>query len=210
MLTRPLPARETGVVLLMALIILVVMMLGGIALVRSVDTTNVIAGNLALQQSTTHSGEAGTENALGSFLEVNNSHSVALQSDDFSMGYAASTPPAGNPASWDEYWRTVINPNPVSLPVTTRQCVDRACTLPTDAVGNTVSYTIQRLCQTPGDPLLLATGCASTSQTAATSGGSLGSGALPLPMPAQYYYRITTRTVGPRNTLSYVQTIVAR
>jgi hypothetical protein len=29
-------------------------------------------------------------------------------------------------------------------------------------------------------------------------------------MITQYYYRITTRTVGPRNTVSYVQTIVAK
>ena len=60
-----LPDRQGGVVLVVALIILVALMLGGIALVRSVGTTNIIAGNLAFQQAATQSGEAGTEAAIG-------------------------------------------------------------------------------------------------------------------------------------------------
>jgi Tfp pilus assembly protein PilX len=40
---------QQGVVLLMALIMLVALTLAGIALVRSVDTTNLIAGNLAFK-----------------------------------------------------------------------------------------------------------------------------------------------------------------
>lgn len=202
------PARQSGVVLMIALIILVALTIGGIALVRSVDTTNMISGNLAFQQSATHAGEAGTEDAVHNFLEA--STAVALQNDDFSKGYAASTPVSGNPANWGAYWATTINPNPASLPVTTKTCVDRVCTLPTDAAGNTASYTIQRLCATAGDPLLKPTGCASGLQTYALSGSSLSSGKNPLPQVTAYYYRITARIVGPRNTVSYIQTIVAR
>ena len=209
------PARQGGVVLLISLIILVAMTLGGIALVRSIDTTNIIAGNLAFQQAATHSSEAGTEDAINAFLET--SIPTSLRNDDFTKGYAASTPAAGNPANWDTYWSTVIDPVPKSLPVAAKSCghgAGRVCTLPTNAAGNTgntVSYTIQRLCAATGDPLLAATGCASASQkTALSGGGSLASGSVALPMVSQYYYRITTRTVGPRNTVSYIQTIVAR
>ncbi|MDO8942652.1 MAG: hypothetical protein Q7U75_05680, partial [Desulfobacterales bacterium] len=136
-----------------------------------------------------------------------------FQNDVLTAGYVASTPAASNPATaaaWDAYWATTINPNPVARPVATKTCVDRACTLPTDAAGNTVSYTIQRLCQTAGDPIYTTNGCASGSQQSTLVGGSLAAGSVALITITQYYYRITTRTVGPRNTVSYVQTIVAR
>lgn len=212
-----LPARQSGVVLMIALIILVALTMGGLALVRSVGTTNIIAGNLAFQQSATHASQAGIEDAIRSFLEAN--INSVFQNNDFSKAYAASTPAGvwtafgdtgGNPASWDTYWTTVINPNPVARPVAAKTCVDWVCTLPTDSAGNTVSYTIQRLCQTVGDPLYTTTGCASGSQQSTLVGGSLAAGSVALATITQYYYRITTRTVGPRNTVSYVQTIVAR
>ena len=216
------PAGQNGVVLLISLIILVALTIGGIALVRSVDTTNIISGNLAFQQAATHEGEAGTAQAV-LFLESIAYPYTELHTDDASNGYTASTPSgvwaaagdaAGNPADWDAYWSTVIDPVPRSLPVTAASCGlggGRACTLATNPFsGNTVSYTIQRLCAASGDPLLLPTGCARGSQSSSQIGTCLGSGCIPLPKISQYYYRITTRVVGPRNTTSYIQTIVAR
>lgn len=202
-------ARQGGVVLLIALIILVALMLGGIALVRSVGTANIIAGNLAFQQAATQSGEAGSEAAIASLgVGVATAMSAAeLQNDNFARAYAASTPASGNPADWDVYWSTTIDPLPAAAP---GSCEDRVCTLPVDAAGNTVSYTIQRLCQSAGDPTLVSTGCASASQQAAQSGASASSGSIPMAQVAQYYYRITSRIVGPRNTVSFIQTIVAR
>ena len=40
--------------------------------------------------------------------------------------------------------------------------------------------------------------------------GRHASGSMPLPQLQKYYYRITTRIAGPRNTVSYIQIIVAR
>lgn len=200
--------KQNGVVLMVALIILVVMTLGGLALVRLVDTTNLIAGNLAFQQAATRSGEAATEDAVRNFLEITPRES--LWNDMLTAGYQASTPASGNPAKWETYWQTVLNPNPVSRPVVTKTCVDRVCTLPTDAAGNTVSYAIQRLCLATGDPLMTATGCSNAPEKTGTKGASQGSGAVPLPEPVKYYYRITARVQGPRNSVSYVQTIVAK
>ena len=150
---------------MIALIILVALTMGGIALVRSVGTTNIIAGNLAFQQAATHASQAGVEDAISSFLEA--SIPSVFQNDVLAAGYVASMPAAHNPAAaaaWNADRATTINPNPVARPVATKTCVDRACTLPTDAAGNTVSYTIQRLCQTAGDPIYTTTGCASGSQ----------------------------------------------
>lgn len=199
---------QGGVVLIVSLVILVALTIAGIALVRSVDTTSLVAGNLAFQQAAGHSGESGIEDAIRTYLEQQSRE--YLSADHLNEGYTASTPAAGNPANWDAYWNTTINPNPVARPVSTKTCVDRACSLPTDAAGNTVTYHIQRLCQNAGDPLLSPTGCASGSQLASLSGGSLGSGSAQLPQVTQYYYRITARVDGPRNTLTYLQMIIAR
>lgn len=200
------PGRQSGVVLFIALVMLIVMTLGALALVRSVDTTNVIAGNLAFQQAATRSAESGTEDAIRSVLD--GVAFTALNATDYSRGYAAFVT---NPTtSWDVHWRTTVNPNPVSTPVVAKTCVDRVCTLPTDAAGNTVSYTIERLCATAGDPKLEATGCASGSRKLPLEGEDTGPDKKGFTQLRQYYYRITTKVVGPRNTTSYIQTIVAK
>ena len=190
---------------MISLMILVALTIAGLALIRSVDTTNVIAGNLAFQQAAVHSGEAGTEDAISSFL---NTHSTTtLISDDSANAFTASTPASGNPTNWDTYWATAINPNSVSIPVASKTCSGRVCVLPKDAAGNTASYTIQRLCQTAGDPTQVTTGCPSFTPTPAPC---ITANCTNYTVAKQYYYRITTRVDGPRNTLSYIQTIVAR
>ena len=203
-------ARQQGVVLMIALIVLVAMTLAGLALIRSVDTTNIIAGNLGFQQAAMHSGDIGTETAIA-WLETNNT-GTNLQNDNINNAYFAARAgrdPAAN-QSWDNYWTTVLNPNPAATPVTNEVASGQVWTLPTDPVtGNTVSYSIQRLCNQAGDPVSPSTGCA-VSQTAVTSSGSSkGAGVIALQYASQIYYRITTRITGPRNTVSYIQTIVA-
>lgn len=219
------PARQRGVVLMISLVVLVVMTIGALALIRVGDTSSILVGNLAFQQAATRAAEAGTEDAV---RMLENSIPATLFGHDSTKGYSAFVrnpdPLNSSINTWDKYWRNSLNPNPVALPVTAKTCVDQVCTLPTDATnsfttgtgtinratGTTVSYAIQRLCQNTGDPLLTTTGCAVGSQKSALSGGSLGSGNVPLPQVTQYYYRITMRVVGPRNTVSYVQAIVAR
>jgi hypothetical protein len=58
--------------------------------------------------------------------------------------------------------------------------------------------------------VLLSTGCPYAPKELAPSGGSLSAGTLPLYQVQKYYYRVTSRVTGPRNTVSYVQTIIAR
>jgi Tfp pilus assembly protein PilX len=51
-------------VLFIALIVLVAMTLAGIAIMRSVDTATLIAGNLAFKQGTVQSSDNGVEQAF--------------------------------------------------------------------------------------------------------------------------------------------------
>lgn len=190
------PARQNGVVLMIALIVLVAMTLAGIALMRSVDTSNIIAGNMAFQQSATQSGDAGVEAAVA-WLTANNNN-VTLNTDSPGNGYASNgNNAAQNPAagqSWDAYW--------------TQTLAARAQTLSTDAAGNTVSFVIDRLCAFAGSPTGGAS-CSNSPLVNVATGNSEESGELALAGRSLVYYRITSRVAGPRNTVSYVQAIVA-
>lgn len=203
-------SRQEGVVLMIALIMLVAMTLAAIAMVRSMDTTNVIAGNLAFRQAASRAGDAGVEAAIN-WLEANNG--ANLWNNNYPNGYSAIRQDPGAGQTWDQYWTTVIDPSPQATPVNALTCstTGQACTLPTDAAGNTTTYSITRMCVTTGDPTAAGAGCAvSTTVSAANaSASSQGAGEVQLQYSSQYYYRITTRTVGPRNSVSYVQTIVA-
>lgn len=197
MRTRQSRARRTqgGAVMLFALILLVALTLAGIALTRSVSTTNIIAGNLAFQQAATHSADVGIEQAIA-WLEANNTgttlHASALSGP--SMRYAAQRLDPAN-VSWDKFWTQTLAGN------------GAVNTLPIDVAGNTVSFVIQRLCSAEGVPNV--SGCAVSPIDIDGEGNSKRPDGHAFSAPKQVYYRITARVAGPRNTLSYVQAVVS-
>ena len=188
--------RQRGVILMILMIVLVAMTLAGIALVRSVDTSNIIAGNLAFQQAAINAGDVGTETAV-TWLQ-NNVAGNTLQQSIPAQGYVASRQDPAAGQSWDAFWTNTLVP------------AGQVVTLTQDAnTGNTVSYTIQRMCAQVGDPAVPLTDCAVLQTVGTSAGSSKGSGVIALQYNSQVYYRITSRIVGPRNTVAYVQTIVA-
>ncbi len=180
--------RQRGVVLFIVLIVLVAMTLAGIAMVRSVDTGNVIAGNLAFKQTTIHAADRGIQAAYDWL--VANSAGTTLQNTDLTKGYYSSRPA-------EEKW---TDPSKWSS----------AVTLPDDGSGYTVSYVIHRMCKDPDKPYNGADQqCAMTfPSSAGASGGGMAVGATVFEGNPQLYYRITARVVGPRNTVSIVQAVV--
>ena len=207
----PLPGvvafRQRGVVLLISLIVLVVLSMAGLALLRSVDTTSIITGNLAFRQAAVRAADAATEMAVNTLLiELGD---AALKTDNLAKAYVASMPlteedPVGT-LEWENFWSTKIAPlsGTPSRPVCAR-CIE----LPTDSIGNKAAYTIQRMCQEAGEPSV--SRCVTAPTSWSKPGSDHGLHAPPVPSPPQYYYRITTRVVGPRNTTVYAQTAVVR
>jgi Tfp pilus assembly protein PilX len=189
------PRAQSGIVLIIALIILIAMTLAGVAMIRSVDLTNIIAGNLAFKQAATHSGDTGVETAFA-FLTANQAGTF-LHTDVANQGYsangnnAARSPAAGQ--TWEAYWAT--------LPA------NRIRTLATDASGNTVSYIIDRLCANSGDPAGGAN-CSASTVASVASGSGEEAGEKAITSSSAIYYRITARIVGPRNTVSFIQSMV--
>lgn len=195
------PFSQKGVVLVIALIVLVAMTLAGIALVRSIDTTNIIAGNLAFQQAARHSADTGVEAAIEWLQDTS---PATLENNDSSRGYrAAMTPTTG--LTGTEYWEALsASANPCALPFAAGNC--GASALP-DTAGNRVSYIIQRLCRTEGNKN--GAECASTSSSVLNVGNSEASGEDTFTKTTAVFYQINVRVDGPRNTVSYIQAIVS-
>jgi type IV pilus assembly protein PilX len=191
--------RQSGVVLIIALIVMVAMTLAALSMMRSVDTNNLIAGNLAFQRAATLSSDTGVEAAI-TWLETNNS-GVTLDNDDATNGYsangsnAAQAPAVGQ--TWDEYWMQ-------SLTTRAYQFNGGAA----DSAGNVISYVIDRLCNNSGGKTTGAACVASPVVQTATGNGE-EAGEPQLSAASVVYYRITVRVAGPKNTVSYVQTVVS-
>jgi len=187
------PQKQRGAVLFIALIALVAMTMAGIALMRSVLTANVIAGNFAFKESTMHATDRGAELAVTALpalianvgtTQVNNQYYPTIQSE------VADIP--GLPATVD--WSAVPS---TAIPNT----------------GNTVQYVVERMCDplpAGGSPDQNQRGdvtdyCITLPQC--SPGVSIDSP--PFCVAGDINYRVTTRVTGPRGTVSVVQTIVA-
>ena len=215
MLNAPTPARPThgagaqrGIVLLLSLIVLAAMSLAAIGLMRSVLTSNRVAGNLAFQQSATQSADVGIERAIA-FLEqksrelvtanppklANSLFSDITTASGTNLKYVSRRENPGTTQSWDAFWQIL------------QDAGTKVNTLPVDAAGNTVEFVIHRLCNASGDTLT--SGCEASASLGTSTQTSSKSSGIKLQVPSQTYYRITVRVQGPRNTVSFVQVVVS-
>lgn len=183
----PRPIQQRGVVLFIALIVLVAMTLAGIAMFRQIGAGVIIAGNIAFRENATSVADLGVESARSWLVTQGSS---TLQSD-LAPGYLSSWALTFNP-----FMHTWSNSN--STLVTSD-----------DGTGNEVRYLIHRLCSITGSVNDPSQSCATVGS--AGSGGSKGGGSygvLPLSNTTAPYFRVTVRVAGPRNTVSYIQTIM--
>jgi len=191
--------RQRGVVLFIALIVLVAMSLAGIALMRSVDSGVMIAGNLAFKQGTTMAGDSGIEAARAALNTLAGSGSTALWNNNTGISYFASLP-SGNIDF------TGTDPNKTAYAWTT---AGNSQTATPPATATEVRYVIHRMCAAAGDPNTVNCIKGTTAATA-TSSQSVrdAAGAANFTISSAQYYRITTRVTGPRNTRSFIEVIV--
>lgn len=192
-----LPSAQRGVTLMIALIVLIAMTLSALGLMRSVFTSNRIAGNLSFQQAATQSADTGVETAVA-WIESNNQGSLLFDHVNIGAGqpvaYFASRQDPAPDQTWEQFWPVLA-------------ATGRVNTLAVDLAGNQVSFVIQRMCADIGDPAAPAAGCSASPDE--EDDGSKRVGANNIELPSQRYYRITSRVAGPRNTVSFVQVMVA-
>jgi len=188
------PATQRGLVVFVALIVLVAMTLAGLAVMRSSGTAILTAGNLAFKQGAVVSGDAGIEQAIANYLRVVGP--VTLENDSPASGYYATwIIPGSPPKEFDPItWSGWSDPS-------------KRAAAGIDVAGNTVTYVIHRMCMNPGpvdqDNCVVLAGD--------LEGGSKGGAAYgekAIKGQSKPWYRITARVVGPKNTVSYVQSMV--
>jgi Tfp pilus assembly protein PilX len=190
---RPGPRRrQEGVVLMISLIMLVAMSLAGVALMRSVETAVIVAGNFAFKEAGIQVADRGVQEAAR-WISVNSGGNV-LYNDNAPAGYSSSLP-AVDPDYFDiDAWSSSVLMNSGTP----------------DASGNIVRYVIHRMCTLPAtpwdDPL---NECGKQTSRATSEGGSKRRDAPQFEGPPILYYRVTTRVDGPRNTVTVIQTSIA-
>lgn len=196
--------RQQGVVLFIALIVLVALTMAGIALVRSVDTSNVIAGNLAFKQGTLHVADVGVEAAVIALPII---IAGSLETDQTPV--ATST----NPNYW--YYASRREEDATGTPTTKQFGAAGAATainwtsVPTvnTLSGNTVQIVIDRLCLGPPPVTDIQGKCFAEDPL---SSGTKKAGGIVFSGADTVFYRATVRVSGPRNTVSVVQAILSK
>jgi type IV pilus assembly protein PilX len=215
--------KQAGIALFFALIALVIMSLAAVALIRSVDTNTLIAGNLAFQQSANSSTDAGVEAAIVGLAAIrdasannglnviqNAAHTANITNTAVNPGYFSSVTSALTTTAQlmaDSTWSTAGN----------------AVSLPADAAGNTVQYIIQRMCRFPttvtpnaANPGVAIVDADCLFSEAETDGGSQ---IVPLnpdicegnncPSAGQTpQVRVTVKVTGPRGAVSFAQAFI--
>ena len=179
---------QRGTILMVVLVALVAMLIGVVALSRSMDTNQLVAGNLAFRSAAVHSSDGGIQSAV-----------QWLQS-------TVGTPTLNDSNAARGYFANILEPN-WDDPVLWATC---AGCQSTDTSGNTVQWLIHRMCSAPGNPNGPGVSCSLlTTGAAVAAGGSYAGDATNFSGSAQNYYRVTVRVVGPRNTSTLVQAFVS-
>ena len=202
--------RQSGVALIMVLIMLAAMAIAGVALVRVVDSANVISGNFAFRQATLNIADLGIEAAAAKLAEMEGKKKTS-------------------PAVFESPYPAGCTNDCVYYPVRSSDAQVKSNGLPkvgnvdekktqeiswigsdVDVVaaggpsGYSIRYVIDRQCTRAPVVDALAECLTDTPQ----SGASKKSGASVFTPASSTYYRITVQVTGPRKTQSHVQVIL--
>lgn len=195
--------RQHGIVLIFALITLVILLIGAVAISRSINSSQFTVGNIGFKRDLTNQGERALQLAM----------------DAVRTGALATVATRNTNLASANYSATLLAANPQGIPNALLSDSAFAAVgvasndITVSDMGVTIRYVIDRLSTTTG-------ACTSSTCTMANQtvfGGSssewinsqTNSGAAnnanPSAVPEQPIYRITLRVRGPRNTLSFFQ-----
>jgi Tfp pilus assembly protein PilX len=193
--------RQRGTMLVISLIVLVAMTLAGVAMMRSVDTSAIVAGNIAFKQSSLNAADSGIQAGFtyltafsGTPTLYNDNNAAGVSSVGYFSSAPISEPDWKDPSVW-------TNAASINAGVA-------------DAGGNVVQYLIHRLCPVANCApnatcAAVVNVCGSTPDTTAVSGEGVDQSAANFfTRPPATHYRVTSRVVGPRQSTAVVQTLL--
>jgi hypothetical protein len=205
-------AAQRGAILLLALITLVVLLIGAVALVRSFDTAFLTAGSMSFKRDLVNEGELVIPRVLAAF-----SNAAALGTVD----QRSADQPLQN------YSATLLDSDDQGIPAQLSGNVKaggktvalNAAPL-TGTTGVTVTYVIDRMCDGPGVETSLGPAhCVTVPVPFSNSGTTNFNGSRAElnaatgergALPQQTGFRVSMRVDGPRNTRAFLQTTFAQ
>lgn len=213
--SRPLRQRraQRGVSLFFSLVALVALAFAAVALVRSVDTSALVIGNLGFKQDANATADRTAEAAIA-WLQANLT-GTTLENDRTANGYYATSldalDPAGNGTSAS---RALVDWNGDDCAYGGSGHTG-ACIQPSASASygsNTGRYVITRLCAAAGPATAGGNTCVTPLAKVAgqsPSRGAVGDSTVRLTgVSGGPYYRVLVRSVGGRGTVAYTETIV--
>lgn len=207
---HPIKARgaQHGMVLIFALITLVIMLIGAVALSRSINAGQFFVGNIGFKRDLTNQGERALQIALnavrtGGALELVTTRNTDLLAANYKATLLATNAQGIPNALLSDTDFAAVGVTANDITVTEASGVERV----------KIRYVIDRMATTNGT--CSTSTCTMANQTVFGGGSSewinsqTNSGAAnnanPSAVPQQPIYRITLRVTGPRNTLSFFQ-----
>jgi Tfp pilus assembly protein PilX len=185
-------SRQRGVVLVFALLVLLILAIGAVAVLRSVGNTQLSAGNLAFHRDLVNQGEQAVANVLTAFK--------------------TNAPPLGGVTTADmqaaNYSSVILPANPQGVPnvLLGNNATFLAAALPANDIPGatpdiTIRYIIERMCTVTGAATI--TNCVQS--TGLPTGGTHNRNTAVAP-PSATVYRVSVRVDGPRLTQAFLQT----
>lgn len=199
--------RQHGVVLLFCLIVLVILLIGGVAVMRSTHTSLASAGNLAFRRDLASQGEQAASDVLTAFksgvLKTASLSAASIPSANYSAVELTTNyhgiplvllSSSGSPSGTD-FTGSTFNPTASALTGSTPDI--------------TIRYVIDRLCRAAGTATTST--CVYAPSSSNVSGGSSQLPSSQRPASAiSPVYRLSVRVTGARSTQVFLQTSFTR
>ena len=194
---RPPRSRQRGVVLIFTLIVLLILTIGALALLRSMNTSLLSAGNLAFRRDLVNQGEQAVADVMTEFKPGGILSSSSVSDNDL---------PASN------YVSSILVANAEGVPNVLLDETAWTAAFPgtNEIIGGTpdvkIRYVIDRLCSSPNIP---ASSALCVQSSALPTGGTHNRNTA-VPPPSATVYRLSVRVTGPRSTQVFLQTTFTR
>ena len=191
-LRRARPRAQRGVALIVTMISMLLLLIGVAAMLRSVDSSALLVGNLAFRRDLTNQADQAIVIAKAKLVSGNLATESSRERDIPAEHYSASRLPAATG-----------NANGIPTILLSNDTYDRTYGAATaDSVtGITLRYVIDRQC------VLVGTFDSGTCEYRVDPADKNGSNWTPKPPGGtRPVYRVSVRVTGPRNTEAYFQT----
>jgi type IV pilus assembly protein PilX len=188
--------RQRGVVLIFSLIVLLILAIGAVAVLRSVGSSLLSAGNLAFHRDLVNQAEQAVTNVMTEFKTNGPPLGGATTADLQAANYVSTALPTnaqGVPL--------VLLDNAAFAAVATPGLAPAGNDIPGATPDVTIRYIIDRLCTNTGT----ASSPNCVQSTGLPTGGTANRNTAVAP-PSATVYRISVRVDGPRNTQAFLQT----